>query len=339
MFIHLASATPLFTEGCKVRVKERSATLVAGRLVLKHSSMEVKMSKHLAHRLGLDKDKLFDGVSIVDLTNAMVFSSRMLANGYHTINKYSKYKVREIYKKLYGVRLHRETVGHYVDTLTHFGLATVENNTLHFKTLKSKRKERNFIIEFSDYASIRAAAIEFAKYIFSATMRAIGYVMELKCKIKNPHDKKEHKQSIRRSRSLGFDIDEFYDNGVTYETLAARFGISKSYVSRYIKICEQAKIFRKEPNRHRDTYKNASRFVGSLKKLIHCVRDNCQFYVYYSDTDTLYSYKILANTYVYNPYDIPMLRYDNYRAPKDKLLVQLEYENRQYIESKGKIIA
>jgi len=33
-----------------------------------------------------------------------------------------------------------------------------------------------------------------------------------------------------------------------------------------------------------------------------------------------------------------MLRYDNYRAPKDKLLVQLEYENRQYIENGGKFV-
>lgn len=275
--------------------------------------MEVKLSMGLAMRLGLDKDGLFRNnseKSLVDLGNAIAFAARMKDRGCSNFRHYNVNKLRDKYQELFKVRLHWETVKGYIDTLIKFGLCAIRDGQLYFKRLKSKRQERNYIVSFSDDDTIRTAGREFAKFIFSSPMRSIGYKSELKRMITDPKDYNELIHARKKIRRLGLDIDDFDDNGISYNTLAARFHISKTYVVEFIDICTKAKILAKIKHCKPMIYTHASEFVSNKERLFCLVTGNVTFYTYDDYTDVLRTYNVLANTYAYNPYHIQELDYE-----------------------------
>lgn len=267
--------------------------------------MEVLLSKRRINRLGTDKDSLFaknPDVSVIDIADSLAFAIRILATHNNIIKDYNPYKLRRIYHQRYKSSPHQCTIKRYVDTLIKFGFCVMDGKCLVFKKVRSKRKERNFVIEIDDSMNIKSVGKEIAKHIITSPMRLVGYVSLLKDALANPVSLKALKEARRRKRGLSFDVENFKENGISYSMLMSRFNVSRSYVAKMLKLCEDDGIIKRVKRCVKETYQNFSSISRNLNKFIASIRDYITYYFYNPITDTLKLFKILCNTYIYNPY-------------------------------------
>lgn len=275
--------------------------------------MRILLSKKKMQKLGSRKANVLKKgtLSLIGLCDALAFEAKMLKAGISNIHDYSKSKAARMYLKAYGTSIHPNTIGKYVNTLISVKQAFMEQNCLVFKRIRSNDKRRNHTIDILEETSIKELGKIIASYIFSSSMRSIGYIKELHEKRDNPKNLKELKSARRRMRRLGDDNGCFSDNGVSYDTLQDRFAISRPTVSSMIKLCEKSHIFEKINNKECILIEKATKTIGDVKKFISNIIDDITYWYYSTKEDILRLFKVKANTYIYNPLNLDCLSYCN----------------------------
>lgn len=241
--------------------------------------------------------------SIISLSNAIAFSAKMRKAGVTKVIGYNPNRLREIYLYLYNVGLHPDTIKGYVGTLLTFDLADIKDNILTLKKIRSTNRDRNFEIPFDKEESIRQLANKFAELLVSSSMRAIGYVLQIKKMLEDPKDLRELKILKSRARRLGFDIYKFKDNGVSYSLLSKRFNTSRPTIARLVKSCCSHGIIAKMKHISRCIFTNVRKTIGNVGKFLSSIKDMYTYHYYNALTDTLKIFKVECNTYEYNPYN------------------------------------
>lgn len=267
-------------------------------------------------RLGMDAKKFFADnrdLSLINVSDALAFQVLCMQAGLSNAKDYSPDKLREKYLKHYGVSPHAKTIKKYVYVLVKIGFCVIEGSFLRFKSVKSHNNDRNYDILLEDGLSVKTVGREIAMFIFSSSMRSIGYIKDLLQRRENPQNNDELMYVRRRLRRLGFDRERFKDNGVTYDLLCDRYNISRPTCSSFIKKCEQCGIFKKNPRKEHKVIRNVSRKFSNADTLV----DNLNLYYegeytyfsYSSKFDTLCLFKVYANQYDYNPNHLCFLNY------------------------------
>lgn len=293
-------------------VRGNSDGVTAVRCLNKSQTITFNLSKRLAQSWGQDRGHVFKNnkdISCIKLCDSVAFLSILRNNSFAKVENYNPCKLRDIYKRVTGVRLHTRTVSGYIFVLQKFDLCRIEDGTLYFSKIRSNSKTRNFKIECQRGDSIKSIGRRIAEHVVSAPMRAIGYVLELKRRLQNPKDFDELKHAQSRAKRLNFDIERFIDKGVSYSTIAKKLNVSRSYVIEIIGKCEQSGIVSRLKRRFPETYTMASRRFVNLGKFLSSISDKYTFYTYDSIKDKLKLYVVRSNYYVYNPYNIDVLCY------------------------------
>lgn len=269
--------------------------------------MEVRINirKGYLDELGRNFDKLIPaGYSLIDVTDAMAFIIKCKHVNINKVNRYNPSKIRRRYLKMYGVAPHYETIEKYITIAEKLKIITIKNGTLIIEKFRSAHKDRNYTIVFEKDCHIKSLGREISQYIFSSSMKTIGYIEHLIEIVHNPKSFDQYKAAERRIRRLRFDIDRFENRGISYDTLSKRYRVSRSYVSSMINKCEDSKILRRMKDYKTISYENASKTFGNIKKIIHTAIDEfSQFSYWFYDKckDILRLIKVCANRYVYNP--------------------------------------
>lgn len=262
------------------------------------------ISKRLAQSWGQDRERIFarnPEISLINLCDAVAFLFILRQGGCKSADRYNPNKLRDIFKRITGTRLHTHTVERYISVLFKFNLCKRDKNTIYLSKIKSQTKSRNFKIKYDKSDSIKSIGRRIAEHVVSAPMRAIAYVCELKRKLNDPESIKELKDSRRRAKRLQFDIERFVDNGIAYSTLSSRFNVSRNYVINIVKNCIKHGIIGKVRNVVTTCFDKASKLFVNIKKFLSSIEDEYTFYYYDAIKDKLRLFNVGCNHYVYNP--------------------------------------
>lgn len=273
--------------------------------------MRILLSKRRMQKLGSGRYETCrrSGVSLILLCDSLAFEAKMLKAGIANIKDYSKTKTAKIFLGTFGISVHPNTIGKYVRTLISVRQAYMDGSNLVFRRIKSGTRSRNHEIDAEDNIGIKDLGREIAAYIFSSSMRSIGYISDTISKRNNPKSLKELKSARRRMRRTGEDTANFSDNGISYDTLCERFAISRPTASSLIKLCESLNIFKKKNNTESVFIENAKRTIGDIHKFISSIIEEITYWYYSSKEDVLRLYKVKANTYEYNPSNLASLSF------------------------------
>ncbi len=263
-------------------------------------------------RIGMDAEHIFADhpeISLINLCDSLAFQVKMVQAGIKNIKDYNPHKAKELFQSRYGKAPHTETIRHYTNVLKVFGFVEIVDGMLTFKRIKSQNNRRNYLIEVIESIDIKHLGKEISKFVFSSSMRAIGYVQELISRRFNPRSGGEIKHTRAKIRRLGFDEERFSDNGVSYGLLCRRFNISRHTVSELIKKCIESRIIYKNPHVEKTVIENAKKKVGDIQGFLKANWDSFTYYYYNIRNDVLRMFKVKANTYIYNPYCAEALLY------------------------------
>lgn len=245
------------------------------------------------------RNKAFKGKTLCsDDIKSLALSLFMLNSQKSTLSGFS-------YNKLHNITgLHITTLKKRVKYLIKEGYAFIVNNTITFKSLKSRHENRNInlstleknlndrngSITVKDYEQILNAIL------VTLPIRQKDFCRNLIEKRNNPKSFKELKQLKKESRKFGYEsITSYNEFGISYDTLALKTKTSRGTAFKYIKYAVDNNMISKQSNKHK--FQVSLDYVGSFKEYAnYCIDNNlCTYFTINGNIMNLV--KVSANVY------------------------------------------